>query len=130
VHRLSALEDSLTQEIEGCAMGFIDRTLRCVECGEDLMFSADEQIFFIEKQFQHDPKHCKKCKARHVNRRPRVETRVICSQCGSLTIVPFLQNQGRPVLCRACFDLLLHVTSIPSAGPSSPTLKQVEPIED
>jgi CxxC-x17-CxxC domain-containing protein len=85
-------------------MEFIDRTLRCVECGEDFVFSADEQIYFVEKQFQHDPKHCKKCKAKRVNRRPRVETRIICAQCGGPTIVPFLPTQGRPVLCRSCFD--------------------------
>jgi CxxC-x17-CxxC domain-containing protein len=60
-----------------------------------------------------------------VNRRPRVETSVICGQCGSLTIVPFLPIQGRPVLCRSCFDALLRAASVPPAGASSPASKQV-----
>jgi CxxC-x17-CxxC domain-containing protein len=93
------------------------------------MFSADEQIFFMERQFQHDPKHCKKCKARRVNRRPRVETSVTCAQCGSLTIVPFLPSQGRPVLCRSCFRREPVDASLPPGIAASQISKQVDAIE-
>jgi CxxC-x17-CxxC domain-containing protein len=34
----------------------------------------------------------------------RVETRAVCSQCGKETTVPFKPTQGRPVLCRDCFQ--------------------------
>jgi CxxC-x17-CxxC domain-containing protein len=28
----------------------------------------------------------------------------VCSQCGKETTVPFRPRQGRPVLCRDCFQ--------------------------
>jgi CxxC-x17-CxxC domain-containing protein len=34
----------------------------------------------------------------------RPETRTTCSECGAETTVPFKPTQGRPVLCRACFQ--------------------------
>jgi len=85
-------------------MEFTDRILKCVICGEDFVFSAGEQVFFREKQFQHVPRHCKKCNAKHRNARGRVETCVTCSECGASTTVPFLPHLGQPVLCRSCFQ--------------------------
>ena len=38
------------------------------------------------------------------NATPRSETRTTCSQCGKETTVPFKPTQGRPVLCRECFQ--------------------------
>jgi CxxC-x17-CxxC domain-containing protein len=83
-------------------MEFTDEALICADCGEQFVFSAGEQIFFKEKQFEHEPKRCKKCKAKRVNIRPRVETAVICAECGTSTIVPFVPREDRPVLCRVC----------------------------
>jgi CxxC-x17-CxxC domain-containing protein len=34
----------------------------------------------------------------------RPETRTNCSQCCAETTVPFKPTQGRPVLCRSCFQ--------------------------
>jgi CxxC-x17-CxxC domain-containing protein len=87
-------------------MEFTDQILKCVDCGEEFVFSAGEQLFFREKGFQHAPKHCKKCKAKHTNTRGQVETSVTCSECGVATTVPFLPHMGRPVLCRLCFQRL------------------------
>jgi CxxC-x17-CxxC domain-containing protein len=36
--------------------------------------------------------------------RVRPETRTTCSECGAETTVPFKPTQGRPVLCRSCFQ--------------------------
>ena len=85
-------------------MEFTDKTLKCVDCTEEFVFSAGEQKFFNEKRFQHEPKRCKRCKAKRENLRRPNETSVICAGCGSPTIVPFSPSQGRPVLCRLCFD--------------------------
>jgi CxxC-x17-CxxC domain-containing protein len=100
-------------------MDFSDKTLKCVICAEEFVFSAGEQMFFSEKQFQHEPKHCKRCKATLGNVRRRPETSAICADCGSPTIVPFLPSQGRPVLCRACFDRAARGSSIRHVGMSS-----------
>ena len=97
-------------------MEFTDRILICSECGGEFIFTAGEQLFFFDKQFRNDPKRCKPCKSKRVNaaQQPgssvaplptnRTETRTHCSQCGIETTVPFRPTQGRPVLCRQCFQ--------------------------
>jgi CxxC-x17-CxxC domain-containing protein len=89
-------------------MHFADRDVLCVGCGVMFVFSAGEQQFFSEKGFVNEPKHCKQCKAKRQGQgggvsHHRTETRVICSECGSNTTVPFKPSRGRPVMCRTCF---------------------------
>lgn len=97
-------------------MEFLDRLLTCVDCGGEFIFTAGEQLFFFDKQFKNDPKRCKPCKSRRAvaSLKPgaapaaaglsRTETRTECSECGIETTVPFKPTQGRPVLCRQCFQ--------------------------
>jgi CxxC-x17-CxxC domain-containing protein len=88
-------------------MEFVDKILKCVDCGNDFVFTAGEQIFFHDKQFKNDPKRCKQCKAKRAtgsSTAVRSETRTTCSACGAETTVPFKPTQGRPVLCRQCFQ--------------------------
>src|ERR1700741_5101091 len=99
-------------------MEFLDRLLTCVDCGGEFIFTAGEQLFFLDKQFKNDPKRCKPCKSRRSANGAngaaaaggpaaagisRTETRTHCSECGIETTVPFKPTQGRPVLCRQCF---------------------------
>ncbi len=37
---------------------FQDRTLKCVDCGGDFLFTAGEQSFFYDKKFKNEPKRC------------------------------------------------------------------------
>jgi CxxC-x17-CxxC domain-containing protein len=97
-------------------MEFIDRLLTCADCGGEFIFTAGEQLFFFDKQFKNDPKRCKPCKSKRAGAglKPgagsaaaglsRTETRTECSECGVETTVPFKPTQGRPVLCRQCFQ--------------------------
>jgi CxxC-x17-CxxC domain-containing protein len=87
-------------------MDFADRVLKCIDCGAEFIFTAGEQLFFNDKQFKNDPKRCKQCKAKRASggSRVRPETRTTCSDCGAETTVPFKPTQGRPVLCRSCFQ--------------------------
>ena len=88
-------------------MDFTDKLLKCADCGVDFVFTAGEQLFFHTKQFQNLPKHCKQCRANHkrgLRRTVRLETLTTCAQCGVETTVPFVPKQGRPVLCRSCFQ--------------------------
>ncbi len=106
-------------------MEFVDRLLTCSDCGGEFIFTAGEQLFFFDKLFKNDPKRCKPCKSRRsgVSARPgsgpaaagisRTETRTSCSACGIETTVPFKPTQGRPVLCRQCFQ-----SQRPAASPS------------
>jgi len=98
-------------------MEFVDRILTCTDCGGEFVFTAGEQLFFLDKQFKNDPKRCKPCKSRRgaqaAGAAPgsgpaaagisRTETRTVCSECGIETTVPFKPTQGRPVLCRQCY---------------------------
>ena len=101
----------------GTRMDFIDKILKCSDCGNDFVFTAGEQLFFHNKQFKNDPKHCKQCKAKRTrgSQRVRPETRTTCSECGAETTVPFKPTQGRPVLCRSCFQK--QQTNQPAAPP-------------
>jgi CxxC-x17-CxxC domain-containing protein len=96
-------------------MEFQDKMLKCSDCGADFVFTSGEQLFFHEKQFRNEPKRCRACKAKRVSVLGaaaaavhhgflRTETRAVCSQCGKETTVPFRPTQGRPVLCRECFQ--------------------------
>jgi CxxC-x17-CxxC domain-containing protein len=98
-------------------MEFTDRILKCSDCGNEFVFTAGEQLFFFDKQFKNDPKRCKLCKAKRAGLGrtasgtgaltlplSRTETRTKCSACGVETTVPFKPTQGRPVLCRSCFQ--------------------------
>src|SRR6202043_716190 len=99
-------------------MEFLDRLLTCADCGGEFIFTAGEQLFFFDKQFKNDPKRCKPCKSKRSGATgvkagaagpaaaglSRTETRTECSACGIETTVPFKPTQGRPVLCRQCFQ--------------------------
>ena len=107
-------------------MDFVDRILRCSDCGNDFVFTAGEQLFFFDRQFKNDPKRCKLCKAKRaglgrsaegataVAALPlsRTETRTECSACGVETTVPFKPTQGRPVFCRSCFQMKRVPTAV------------------
>lgn len=92
-------------------MEFQDKRLKCMDCGSEFVFTAGEQLFFRDKGLVNEPKRCKQCKKRQVSeirgatsKSNRTETSAICSRCGKETTVPFRPTQGRPVLCRECFQ--------------------------
>jgi CxxC-x17-CxxC domain-containing protein len=102
---------------------FEDRNIRCVDCGENFIWTAGEQVFFHDKGLKNEPKRCKGCKQAKNERlaaiaaaqssgvRQRIEVSVQCAQCGQQTTVPFYPSQGRPVYCRTCFLAAREVDS-------------------
>ena len=124
-------------------MQFVDRFLKCSDCGNDFVFTAGEQLFFYDKQFKNDPKRCKLCKAKRAglgrSGNPdapaalpfsRTETRTECSACGVETTVPFKPTQGRPVLCRSCFQQQRVPERVPeTAGSRGSVAESAEPEE-
>ena len=93
-------------------MGFTDKQLQCVDCGNEFIFSAEEQEFFAEKGYTNEPKRCVACRqARRSERgggggnRANVKRYpAICAECGQQTEVPFEPRQGRPVYCSNCYS--------------------------
>ena len=119
-------------------MEFTDRILKCSDCGNEFIFTAGEQLFFYDKQFKNDPKRCKLCKAKRAGLGrtvsgsgavtlplSRTETRTKCSACGVETTVPFKPTQGRPVLCRSCFQLKRAPTAVAAVAQMDSPAAQV-----
>ena len=49
-------------------MEFQDKSLNCVDCGAEFIWTAGEQLFFADKNFKNEPKRCKSCKAKRAAR--------------------------------------------------------------
>ncbi|MCH8919544.1 MAG: zinc-ribbon domain containing protein [Chloroflexi bacterium] len=95
-------------------MAYDDRNLTCVECNSEFVFSADDQQFHAEREYQ-EPKRCPSC--RQAKRAggggggggyggggSRQMYDAVCADCGSACQVPFLPTQDRPVYCSDCFS--------------------------
>lgn len=94
---------------------FEDKTITCIDCTREFIWTGGEQAFFRDKKLQNPPKRCKDCKQAKNDRlaaiaaaqssgvRQRIEVSVKCARCGEATTVPFYPSQGRPVFCRSCF---------------------------
>ncbi len=101
-------------------MPYTDRTLICVDCGAEFVFSAEDQEFHASRGFTNEPKRCPDC--RRVRKASRGDsgggfgggmggysssTRQMypatCAACGRETEVPFQPRGDRPVYCRDCF---------------------------
>lgn len=39
-----------------------DKTIKCVDCGTEFVFTARDQEFYAEKGFTNEPKRCKSCR--------------------------------------------------------------------
>ncbi len=95
-------------------MAYEDRNLTCVECNSEFVFSADDQQFHAEREYQ-EPKRCPSC--RQAKRAggggygggrgyggPREMFEAVCASCGGTARVPFQPRQDRPVYCSDCFS--------------------------
>ena len=92
---------------------FQDCSIQCIDCSQDFVWTAGEQLFFHDKGLKNPPKRCKSCKqakneriaaimaAQESGTKQRVEVVVQCAKCSVQTTVPFYPSQGRPDLCRA-----------------------------
>jgi CxxC-x17-CxxC domain-containing protein len=92
-----------------------DKSILCIDCNNQFIWTVGEQVFFRDKGLQNPPKRCKECKqakneriaaitsAQALGVKQRIEVSVTCARCQSTTTVPFYPSQGRPVFCRSCF---------------------------
>ncbi len=117
------MSDQQIAEASPEASQFQDRTISCVDCGEQFIWTIGEQVFFNDKGLKNEPKRCKPCKHAKTRRlaaisaaqvsgvRQRIEVTVTCAQCRQQTTVPFYPSQGRPVYCRSCFQAARTMTA-------------------
>jgi len=101
---------------------YTDRTLTCVDCGVEFIFSAEDQEFHASRGFTNEPKRCPDCRRNRKAARgdtgggygggggggyssgPRQMYPATCANCGRETEVPFQPRGDRPVYCRDCFQ--------------------------
>jgi CxxC-x17-CxxC domain-containing protein len=102
-----------------------DKSITCVDCGEEFLFTAGEQAFYRERGLTNEPTRCKSCREKRkagrgapgggggggmgggggsYGRSDKQMYPATCSNCGRDTEVPFMPTSGRPVLCRDCFN--------------------------
>ncbi len=85
-----------------------DKTLICKDCGQEFIFSANEQEFYAEKGFSNEPQRCKACRNARKNgsrgNEPRQMYDAVCARCGKTCKVPFEPRGDRPVYCSDCFQ--------------------------
>jgi CxxC-x17-CxxC domain-containing protein len=91
-------------------MDFQDKTLVCVDCGKEFVWTKSEQEFYSSKGFDNPPKRCPDCRAlKKAKMRDnsggfqRQSFEITCAECGKPDTVPFKPKGDRPVLCRDCF---------------------------
>ena len=87
---------------------FEDKTLVCVDCGKECVFTAGEQEFYDQQGFTNEPKRCRECRIAKKNAR-RGERQIFvttCDACGGEARLPFEPKDGRPVYCSECFEKL------------------------
>ena len=99
-------------------MSFEEKSLTCVDCGQEFVHSAEDQAFYAERGFTNEPKRCRDCRQKRKtqggggggrrgghggDRPPRESHEVVCAECGTTTTVPFKPTEDRPVYCRDCF---------------------------
>ncbi len=89
-----------------------DKTIVCVECGNEFVFTAGEQEFYEQKGFTNSPTRCPSCRAARKASRgagggmhtgDRQMYPAVCAQCGKQTEVPFQPRGDKPVYCSDCF---------------------------
>jgi CxxC-x17-CxxC domain-containing protein len=101
--------DHCTSQRKGF-MTIQDLQMTCSDCGQEFMFSGEDQAFFQERGYS-APKRCKACRQAKKNeqgegggyRSESQGTTVTCSGCGKPATVPFVPRGDRPVYCQDCF---------------------------
>ena len=113
-----------------------DRRIRCVDCGEEFLFTAGEQAYYAARGLTKTPTRCKRCRELRKQQRgtgapgpaagaPRAGgTRemhaAVCADCGAETRVPFAPVPGRPVYCRACYESHRPAPAAEAGRPAPP----------
>jgi CxxC-x17-CxxC domain-containing protein len=93
-----------------------DQRIKCVDCGEEFLFTAGEQAFYASKGLTNAPTRCKPCREQRKQQpggaragrggpsgRGEMHT-AVCADCGAETQVPFAPVSSRPVYCRNCYE--------------------------
>ena len=102
--------NDVTIVIEG-EREYIDKVLRCKECGKNFTFSAEEQKFYADRGFLKEPTTCGDCRngsGNNTTSSGRKFYTTNCGRCGKEIQVPYKPNPDRPSYCSDCFKMFMH----------------------
>jgi len=94
-------------------MSFVEKSIKCSDCGSTFTFSASEQELFAQRGYTNDPKRCPLCRAARktqgnsfsgYSQPSRQMFPAVCAECGKGTELPFEPREGRPVYCSNCYS--------------------------
>ena len=94
-------------------MSFVDKSLKCVDCGAEFTFSVQDQEFHQSRGYTNEPRRCSACRqARRGGSSSgggsssfrREMYPAVCAQCKAQTQVPFQPRGDRPVYCSDCYN--------------------------
>ncbi|MGI6213656.1 MAG: zinc-ribbon domain containing protein [Christensenellales bacterium] len=86
-----------------------DKTITCVQCGHNFVFTENEQNFYREKGLANEPKKCPECRAAAKKQRSGARSfkkemyTTVCASCGKEAKVPFVPSSDKPVYCKECY---------------------------
>lgn len=104
-------------------MSYVDKDLRCRECGSPFVWTAGEQDFYHQKGLLHEPQRCQTCRGRAKQERAAARAAsmhdIVCSDCGQPGQVPFAPRTDRPVYCSTCFDAHRRPAPPPPPAPAT-----------
>lgn len=94
-------------------MDLQDKSIKCFDCGNMFIFSAEERGIFRAKGHANEPKRCPECRRIRKARingtsnnsfvAQRQMFSATCSECGKNTEVPFQPRGDKPVYCSDCY---------------------------
>lgn len=88
-----------------------DKSIGCVNCGKEFIFTVRDQIYYKGMGFENEPKRCRECRALLKRERQFVTDsaghtreyfKCACASCGRPAYVPFKPTGSKPVYCRDC----------------------------
>ena len=91
-------------------MRFMDKSLRCINCGNTFTFTIEKQFSLWSKGDVHEPKHCPSCGQGQMSlstigyRGRHKMYSAICARCGKDAKVPFKTSNDMHVYCSDCYS--------------------------
>jgi CxxC-x17-CxxC domain-containing protein len=83
-----------------------DQTITCKDCGNDFVFTAQDQKYYAENGFKNVPTRCLNCRKQMREKKELTEPRfsIECSKCHKKSDVPFEASDQTPIFCQNCFE--------------------------
>ena len=81
-----------------------DQTILCRDCRQPFVFAVGEQHDYQINGYG-APTRCPNCRRRkRYAEQGSPISEITCARCGAITVVPFVPEEGRRLLCQDCLS--------------------------